>query len=80
MVRIRLMRIGKRGQPFYRVVVKEQHTKRDGQYLEKLGHFNPLSTPKEFVLDRALYDSWIKKGAQPSETVANLVRKYEKSA
>lgn len=80
MVRIRLMRMGKKGQAFYRIVVKAQRSKRDGEYIEKLGHFNPLTNPKEFLLDREAYDAWLKKGAQPSETVANLVKKYEKSA
>ena len=80
MVRIRLMRMGKKGQAFYRIVVKAQRSKRDGEYIEKLGHYNPTSNPKEFLLDRPAYDAWLLKGAQPSETVATLVKKYEKSA
>lgn len=70
------MRTGKKGQPSYRVVVKEQRTTRDGEYLENLGHYLPLTSPKTFVLDKEAYDRWIAKGAQPSQTVADLVRKH----
>ncbi|HKY74398.1 MAG TPA: 30S ribosomal protein S16 [Patescibacteria group bacterium] len=80
MVRIRLTRTGKSHQPSYRIVVTEQLSKRDGQYIAKLGHYLPTTNPKTIVLDKVAYDAWIKKGAQPTTTVASIVKKYEKSA
>lgn len=80
MVKIRLTRTGKTHQPSYRIVVVEENTKRDGEYLVSLGHYIPTTTPKTIVLDKKEYDAWIKKGAQPTPTVASLVKKYEKSA
>jgi small subunit ribosomal protein S16 len=80
MVKIRLSRTGKKNQPSFRIVVVEEMSKRDGAYIENLGNYIPTTTPKTFVLNKPAYDAWIKKGAQPSETVASLVKKYEKSA
>lgn len=74
MLAISLMRMGAKKRPFYRVVVKEKRSKRDGKYLENLGTYNPMTDPAEVNLkhDRIAY--WIGAGAQPSETVASLIK------
>jgi small subunit ribosomal protein S16 len=75
MVRIRLRRTGKKGQPSYRVVVADRESPRDGRFIEILGHYNPRTEPMTVVIDadRALY--WLSEGAQPSDAVARLLRK-----
>jgi len=73
MLKIKLHRTGKSHQPSYRIVVVEARSKRDGKYLENLGHYNPVT--KELVADKDLVASWIGKGAQPTPTVANLLKK-----
>jgi small subunit ribosomal protein S16 len=78
MLKIKLTRLGKRNQPHYRVVVNEAKTRRDGKYVDLLGHYNPLTNPAEIVIDMEKYASWIKKGAQPTETVAQLAKKAAK--
>lgn len=76
MLRIKLARFGKTGQPSYRVVVSEKRDKRDGKYVAQIGFYNPLATPKEIRFDTALYNEWLKKGAQPTQTVAALFKKF----
>jgi small subunit ribosomal protein S16 len=75
-VRIRLMRIGKKKQPFYRVVVKEARSPRSGEYIDLVGTYNPLAEPAQvtFVEDRVKH--WLSVGAQPSETVRRLLKKH----
>jgi small subunit ribosomal protein S16 len=73
MVRIRLTRLGAKKKPFYRVVVADSRSPRDGRALENLGHYNPMEEPPVVHIDLARADYWISKGAQPSETVANLI-------
>lgn len=74
MVRIRLKRVGKKKQPSYRVVVADSRSPRDGRIIETLGHYNPLRNPSEVVIDseRAVY--WLRRGAQPTDSVRNLLR------
>jgi small subunit ribosomal protein S16 len=74
MVKIRLMRVGKTKQPSYRVVVADSRSPRDGRIIEAIGHYQPRREPSEIVIDsdRAVY--WLGKGAQPSNTVKNLMR------
>ncbi len=74
-VRIRLKRIGAHKAPFYRVVVSDSRSPRDGRFIEILGHYQPLSAETKVKIDsdRALY--WLKVGAQPSDTVRSLMRK-----
>ncbi len=74
-VRLRLRRMGKKKQPFYRIVAIDSRVKRDGRYLENLGYYNPIKDPIELKVntDRALY--WLQTGAQPSDTVRSLFRK-----
>lgn len=75
MLKIKLARFGKRGQPHYRVVVTEQRSKRDGQYLESLGTYAPTTPGKSLEINAEKYQAWLKKGAQPTPTVACLFTK-----
>jgi small subunit ribosomal protein S16 len=77
-VKIRLKRVGAKKAPHYRIVAVDSRARRDGMPIEELGYYNPLS--KELKLDREAVQKWIKNGAQPSETVANLIRKAEAAA
>lgn len=77
MLKIKLARFGKRSQPEYRFVVTEARSKRDGKYLVKLGHYSPTRNPKILELDLEAYDNWMKKGAQPTETVASLAKRLK---
>lgn len=77
MLAIRLTRKGAKKKPFYRVVVTEKDAKRDGRFVEVLGHYNPCREPVELKLNRERIDYWIARGAQPSETVRSLMRKGE---
>lgn len=72
-VRIRLQRFGRKRRPFYRVVVANSKSARDGRFIEKLGHYNPITEPAEVVIneERALY--WLQVGAQPSDTVKSIL-------
>ncbi len=74
MLAISLMRMGAKKRPFYRVVVKEKRSKRDGKYLENLGTYNPMTDPAEVILKHDRITYWIGVGAQPSETVASLIK------
>lgn len=74
MVKIRLRRMGKKGQPSYRIVVADSRSPRDGRFIETLGHYNPLTDPETVSLDkeRALY--WLGSGAQPTEATERLLK------
>lgn len=74
MLAIRLARFGSKKKPTYRVVVIEKERARDSKALEVLGHYNPLSEPATVVVDHDRYAHWVKAGAQPSDTVARLVK------
>lgn len=73
--KIRLQRHGKKGQPFYHIVVADSRSPRDGKFIEKLGTYNPLTNPAQINLkfDRALY--WYSVGAQPTDTARSLLSK-----
>src|SRR5215213_4529679 len=73
--RIRLRRMGSKGRPFYRVVVADQRSPRDGRFIENIGKYHPLNDPSLIEIDeeRALY--WLRVGAQPSDQVRNLMSK-----
>jgi len=75
LLRIRLTRMGAKKKPYYRVVVTEQRQARDGSFIEIVGHYNPVTTPPAIELDMERVRHWIERGAQPSETVASLMRK-----
>ncbi len=74
-VRIRLKRLGAKKRPFYRVVVADQRSPRDGRFIENIGRYQPLDDPSVIEIDeeRALY--WLRVGAQPSNTVRVLMTK-----
>ena len=74
MLGISLMRMGAKKKPFYRVVVKEKRSKRDGKYLENVGTYNPMTDPAEVNLNHERVQYWISVGAQPTETVASLIK------
>lgn len=75
MVRIRLRRVGQKGQPVYRIVAADQRSPRDGRYIEVLGFYNPRTQPEtvEYQEERMLH--WLSVGAQPSESVTMLIKK-----
>ena len=75
MVKIRLARGGRKKRPFYRIVAADSRMKRDGRFIEILGFYNPISTPKELKINTERVDHWIGEGAQLSQTVANLLKK-----
>ncbi len=75
MVRIRLRRQGAKKQPSYRIVVADQHAARDGRILENIGYFNPTVDPEEYSIDLERARYWLSVGAQPSESVARLLKK-----
>jgi small subunit ribosomal protein S16 len=74
MVRIRLRRIGAKAQPSYRIVVADKEAQRDGRFLEILGFYNPRTEPATVTLKEDLVYSWLKKGAQPSESVTRIFK------
>ena len=74
-VKIRLMRIGKKRQPSYRVVVKEARSPRSGKYIEQVGFYNPLTEPADVRFDEERIKYWLGVGAQPTETVKRLLAK-----
>ena len=78
MLAIRLTRQGAKKKPFYRVVVADREAKRDGRFVEIVGHYNPCREPIELKLDHERISYWLSKGAQPSDTVRNLITKSEK--
>ena len=73
--KIRLRRQGGKKAPFYRVVVADSRSPRDGRCIEELGYYNPLSNPVEIKIDEEKALKWLKTGAEPSETVKTLMKK-----
>ena len=71
-VKIRLTRIGSKKQPYYRIVVADSRSPRDGKFIEKIGTYDPKTDPSTVVLDKDKAIDWIKKGAKPSNTVQKL--------
>ena len=80
MLAIRLMRMGAKKNPSYRVVVKEKLSKRDGAYVENVGFYNPTRNPAEVRLDMERVNYWIARGAQPTDTVRQLIRQQARAA
>ncbi len=74
MVRIRLRRIGLKGQPSYRLVIADKESPRDGRFLEIVGFYNPRTQPATLEIKEDRVFDWMSKGAQPSESVAQLFR------
>jgi len=73
-VRLRLTRVGGRKNPIWRVVAADQRSKRDGRVLETIGHYNAQTQPSTIVLDEERVRHWLDRGAQPTETVAKLLK------
>ncbi|MBL01770.1 MAG: 30S ribosomal protein S16 [Chloroflexi bacterium] len=73
MVRIRLKRVGAKKSPFYRIVVADQRTSRDGSFIEQIGTYDPFPNPSSINIDTDKLNEWINKGAQPSESVISLM-------
>lgn len=76
-VRIRLQRIGRPKRPYYRVVAIDQRAKRNGKPIEILGQYDPLLTENKLNIKMDRFAYWVKTGAQPSDTVASLVKKQQ---
>ena len=74
-VKIRLKRMGAKKKPFYRVVVADSRTSRDGKTIEEIGTYNPLADPGEIKIDAEKAKKWIANGAQPTDTVKSLLKK-----
>jgi small subunit ribosomal protein S16 len=75
MVKIRLMRMGMKGQPSYRVVIAESHSPRDGRIIENIGWYNPRTKPSTIKIDADKARHWLSVGAQPTETTRSLLRR-----
>lgn len=73
--RIRLKRIGAKKKPFYRIVVADSRSPRDGRFIEEIGYYDPCKNPAEVKIDDEKAIKWMKTGAQPSETVRALLNK-----
>jgi small subunit ribosomal protein S16 len=80
MLRIRLRRVGKKKRPAYRVVVADSRAPRDGAFVDILGLYDPLTDPPTINLDEAKTSEWLRKGAQPSDTVAKLLKRKDITA
>ena len=74
-VKIRLKRMGMKKKPFYRVVVTDERSPRDGRFIEEIGIYDPMVSPANIRIDTEKADAWIKKGAQPTDTVRILLKK-----
>ena len=75
MVKIRLRRVGAKKKPSYRLVVADSRAPRDGAFISVIGHYNPLTDPETIVIDEEKALTWLRQGAQPTETAARLLSK-----
>lgn len=73
-VKIRMKRLGAKKRPFYRIVVADERSPRDGKFIEEIGYYNPISEPKEFKINSERVDYWLGVGAKPTTTVARLLK------
>ena len=74
-VKLRLNRMGSKKAPFYRIVAIDSRSPRDAQYIEQVGYFDPRTNPETIVVNKELVEKWIKNGAQPTDTVRDLLVK-----
>lgn len=79
MVRIRLARHGAKKKPFYRIVVTDSRSPRDGRYIEQIGYYDPTKNPAVVEIKKEKLDRWLQNGAQPSETVGQLIKKARRA-
>ena len=80
MLTIRMRRVGAKKKPFFRVVVAEARSARDGRALEVLGYYHPTAKPETLELDRPRLQHWLDRGAQPSDTVRTLLARHPQTA
>lgn len=79
-VKIRLARHGAKKRPYYRIIVADSHKPRDGKFIEEVGRYNPCVHPTFIQLDKERIDYWLGVGAQPTDTVARILKNAEESA
>ena len=79
-VKIRLARHGAKKRPYYRIVVADSRCPRDGKFIEEVGRYNPCTEPAMVRFDLEKVDQWIKNGAQPTDTVASLLKRARENA
>jgi small subunit ribosomal protein S16 len=73
-VRMRLKRMGQKKAPFYRIVVADSRSPRDGKFIEQVGYYDPTKEPKDLKVDAEIAKKWLDNGAQPSDTVKKLLK------
>ncbi len=73
-VKMRLKRMGKKKAPFYRIVVADSRTPRDGKYIEQVGYYDPKAEPSVIKIDEEVAKKWLSQGAQPTQTVSKLLK------
>ena len=74
-VKIRLKRMGMKKMPFYRVVVADERSPRDGRFIDEIGYYNPMTEPATIKIDAEKAQQWLKNGAQPTDTARTLLKK-----
>ena len=74
-VKIRLRRMGQKKAPFYRIIVADSRSPRDGKFIEEVGYYNPMTNPAEIKVDAEKVQKWLDSGAQPTETVKSILNK-----
>lgn len=79
-VKIRLARHGAKKRPYYRIVVADSRCPRDGKFIEEVGRYNPCTEPAMVTFDMDKVDQWLKNGAQPTDTVASLIKRARENA
>jgi small subunit ribosomal protein S16 len=77
MLRLRLMRMGKKKKPFYRIIVVNSQKPRESKYKDVIGYYNPMKDPAEIKIDKEKANFWLSRGAQPTETVKSLLSKVK---
>jgi small subunit ribosomal protein S16 len=80
MLKIRLSRVGAKKKPKYRIVVADEQTKRDGKFLEIIGHYDPLPEQPQIKMLKERYAHWLSVGAQPTKSVADLYKRHERTS
>ena len=75
MVKIRLKRMGMKKKPFYRVVVADERSPRDGRFIEEIGYYDPMKKPSDIKINKEKAVDWMKKGAQPTDSVRILLKR-----
>ena len=76
-VKIRLTRMGKKKNPFYRIVVADERSRRDGAPIDEIGYYDPMTNPANIKIDAEKANKWLACGAQPTDTVRSLLKKSE---